>query len=85
MKIYEEECHHAGIDPKKLSRIVKRMAKCMGELHDLDKDLGLFGGTWNATIRHRDCLILASMDECRTSGGCGAEDIGPDGLLRGER
>jgi hypothetical protein len=57
---------------------------------DMDKvGVSLFCGTWMATIRidvvGRREIILAEMDECRTSGGCGAQTTDEEGIAQGEQ
>ena len=82
MKVNMKECRYQGVDPKRVQSAARRISRAMRDLKDMG--LELFGGTWSATIRGDNSLILAEMNECRTSGGCGAQAEGRDGLIRGE-
>ena len=83
MNIYKKECSEQGVDHEKVKRIAIRIAKAMSELDDMN--LYLFGGSWNASIRGEGEIILADMNECETSGGCGAQSVKADGFMRGEQ
>jgi len=82
MKINPKECAKQGVDKKHLTKIGKRLAKCLEEIDDLG--LTVFGGSWSLSIRGDRELILATFNECGTSGGCGAAAPDNEGLMRGE-
>jgi hypothetical protein len=86
MTNYPKSCDLAGVDRKKVASIARRIDRAMADLDVLG--LTLFGGTWSATIRAdipgKREIILASLDGCATSGGCGAQSEDAEGIMRGE-
>lgn len=83
MIVNKRSCEKQDVKMEEIRRIGKKLSEC---LRDIDRlGLKIFGGTWNLTIRGDDELILAEFDECRTSGGCGAQHLDADGFLRGEQ
>lgn len=83
--INETECVAAGLDPKKIAAIARRIERAAQDARKLG--LHIFGGTGTGSLRFDDGgkspLIVATMAGW-WSGGCGAEHIDPDGLIRGE-
>ena len=91
MGVNYAECEAAGLDPKAVERLLRRMesvakdAKAMG--------LTIFGGAGSGSFRFRDrssdhrvgLLIVASVMNGSWDGGDGGDgcDCG-DGLIRGE-
>lgn len=95
MVVYEEECAAAGLDPKKVASIARRLDRAAKDAKALG--LTVFGGTGSGTLRrsnsalgnrsggHVHCgpLIVANMDGS-WDGGDGGFGPGPDGFQRGE-
>jgi hypothetical protein len=85
MTLNEDECAAAGIDPKKIASIARRIERAAVEARALG--VQVFGGSGSASLRfddgERHMLILANIDG-NWSGGCGAEMSDAAGLMRGE-
>ena len=87
MSIYTnyDECRAAGLDPKKVESISRRMSKIAMEAESMGI---VFFGSGEGTLRFRDCddkgdLIIGGMDGV-FDGGAGDERDYGDGLIRGE-
>ncbi|WP_024691621.1 hypothetical protein [Pseudomonas tremae] len=79
-----KECIAAGIDPDVVERLRRRQERLLKEM--AAAGVALFCGS-ASSLRpaHVDVmLILASINEGYTDGGCGAALVGADGLERGE-
>ena len=83
--INEDECEAAGVDPKKVASIARRIERAALEAYELG--ICIFGGSGNGSLRFDDHygrpLILVHMEGC-FDGGDGAEREDETGLLRGE-
>ena len=83
-RVLETECEHAGLDPRKVMAIARRLAAAS----ECAKDMGLtvFGGSGNGSLRfndgHQRPLVVAYCGQ-NFDGGDGAcnDDTG---LMRGE-
>lgn len=93
MFVYEEECVAAGLDPKKVASIARRLDRAAKDATALG--LTVFGGSGSGSLRcsgsalgyqagvHCGPLIVADLDGS-WDGGDGGFGPGPDGLQRGE-
>lgn len=88
---HEEECIAAGLDPKRINDLARRLSTLAME----SKKMGLtiFGGAGSGTLRINDKphdansrpLVVAIMSEGHWDGGDGGYGVrGEDGLMRGE-
>lgn len=82
----EAECRHAGLDPKRVERIARRIARAMAEAEEMG--VFLFGGSGSGSLRYdagdrRAPLVVATMSGMY-DGGDGACHEDEDGLMRGE-
>lgn len=93
MKAYarEDECARAGLDPKKVASIARRIAAAAKDAKDLG--LTVFGGSGSGSLRWHDPmsnnprlgpLVVAHMPGGNFDGGDGAEHPDEYGLMRGE-
>lgn len=89
------ECAAAGLDPKKVESIARRLSKLSLESDELG--LTIFGGDSSGSLlmqgseiegRHRDSgggsgeLVVANIGGTNWDGGCSESAIGEDGLIR---
>jgi hypothetical protein len=85
MSVNYRECKKAGIDPKAVGKILKRLNRVMRDAGELGLDL--FCGSANS-LRARDnkerSLIVGHPDFNNADGGCGAVSEDEEGLMRGE-
>lgn len=85
MILNEDECAAAGVDPKKVASIARRIERAAVEARALG--IQIFGGSGSGSLRFDDgqqrMLVLANVDGS-WSGGCGAEMADGEGLMRGE-
>lgn len=91
MGILEDECAHAGLDPKRVASIARRLSAAARDA----KSLGLivFGGSGNGSLRWHDPLsnrhrqgplVVAHIGGGNFDGGDGSEHPDENGLMRGE-
>lgn len=87
MMLMEDECRAAGVDPKAVAAIARRIERAAKDANRLG--LKIFGGSGSGDIRTSANsisdrpLILAQM-EGPWDGGDGGASTDGDGLLRGE-
>lgn len=85
--INENECAAAGLDPKKIASIARRLERAAVEAQELG--ITIFGGSGGGSLRihveglEERPLILAEMDG-HFDGGDGACREDAHGLIRGE-
>ena len=83
--IFDEECKRAGVDPKHVSAIAKRIERACYDANKLG--ITVFMGS-NSTLRfndgHERPLILADLKGSNLDGGDGAYNNLVDGFHRGE-
>lgn len=88
--INESECIKAGLDPKKVASIARRISKAAKEASALG--IIIFGGSGSGSLRfddnkyspHARVLVIANLDGGNWDGGDGACGLDEDGFLRGE-
>jgi hypothetical protein len=85
------ECEHAGLDPKAVGALARRISKAAKEAGALG--LTIFGGAGGGSLRWHDvegrdyrkgALVVAHLDGQNFDGGDGAEHVDEMGLTRGE-
>ena len=88
MYVNEDECEAAGLDPKKVESIARRLSAAGREADKLG--ITIFGGSSSGSLRIHDkkgpqerALILADIDGY-FDGGDGGYKEDDEGLLRGE-
>lgn len=81
MLVNERECEEAGVPPREVANLARRLDAVGRELDRLG--LTVFGGSGSGTLRRKN-LILADLSHGQWDGGDGAYMHGADGLLRGE-
>lgn len=86
MFVNEAECAAAGLDPKVVRSIARRLSKAAKEAQKLG--ITIFGGSGTGSLRFSDdprksALEIAYLDGT-FDGGDGAEHDWGDGLIRGE-
>lgn len=87
MRLMEDECRAAGIDPKAVAAIARRLERAAKDASRLG--LRVFGGSGGGDLRtnsqsvHERPLILAQMNGS-WDGGDGSASDDEEGLLRGE-
>ena len=88
--VYTDECEFAGLDPKKVASIARRISRAAQEARALG--ITVFGGSGSGTLRwHAEYsdrndqgpIVLAELDGC-FDGGDGSTHTDADGFLRGE-
>lgn len=85
MHANEAECLAAGLDPKRVESIARRINKAAKEAREMG--LEVFGGSTAGTLRVIEPgaqLIVADMTGGCWSGGDGSTHTGKDGLTYGE-
>ena len=85
--VNDEECEAAGIDPKKVESIARRLKRISGEMQALG--VVLFGGGGTGSLRFdegngKGRLVLAELGGHSFDGGDGCAMRDDSGLLRGE-
>jgi len=87
MPVNENECVAAGLDPKAVARLVRKLERAGKEAKSLG--LTIFGGSGSGSLRPggydpRGPLVVGYMLSGSWDGGDGAEHQDSDGLMRGE-
>jgi hypothetical protein len=84
MNIYEKECHHAGIDDRKLRKLGQKLEKLLKEFAALN--VVVFStGAFRYNDGHPLPLILGYFDNFSAmDGGDGSYCYHEDGFMRGE-
>jgi hypothetical protein len=89
--VLEDECDRAGLDPKRVSSIARRLSSAAKDAKALG--LTIFGGSGSGSLRWRGPdtndyrtgpLVVAHLDGSNFDGGDGAEHSDEFGLMRGE-
>lgn len=89
--VYEDECEFAGVDPKRVANIARRLGRAAADARELG--LFVFGGTGNGTLRwlgdgtgnlNQGALVVAEIKGGSWDGGDGSTHHDESGLLRGE-
>jgi hypothetical protein len=90
MSVYEDECEFAGLDPKHVASIARRISKAAVDAKAMG--LMIFGGSGGGTLRwfaeggadiRQGALVVAELNGL-FDGGDGATHNDENGLLRGE-
>lgn len=83
--ILDAECEKAGIDPKAVAKLARRIEAACQDANKLG--VRLFCGSHN-TLRaddgHEQLLILAHLRIQNADGGDGGSSVAADGYTRGE-
>lgn len=91
MSALEEECERAGLDPRKVASIARRLSAAAKDAKALG--LTIFGGSGMGSLRWHDPyendprkgpLVVAHLAGGNFDGGDGAEHPDDFGLMRGE-
>lgn len=82
MSVHERECLAAGLDPKTVARLARRLNAIGKECQK--HGITVFGGSGTGDLRTHDGLIVATMATGHWDGGDGAACEDANGLLWGE-
>lgn len=82
IKIYTAECKHVKVDPGKVEKLARRLAKCAADANALG--LSIFGsGHGDLRTKDEPGYIVAYLGT-GFEGGAGYTNIDENGLTRGE-
>jgi hypothetical protein len=87
--VHEDECISAGLDPKAVLSIARRLDRACRDARKLG--MTVFGGSGHGSLRYSDShdassrqLVVADLGPLGWDGGDGACTPDEEGLLRGE-
>jgi hypothetical protein len=80
--VNERECEAAGISPKEVAAIKRRLERVCRDAEKLG--ISVFMGSGSTLRKSGSTLILAPLNVYNCDGGDGGYAEGPDGLLHGE-